>query len=50
MHGAIGYTWEYDLQLFYKRAMLDRYLFGTPEVWNERLAAALPLVRSSDDT
>jgi alkylation response protein AidB-like acyl-CoA dehydrogenase len=43
MHGAIGYTWEYDLQLFYKRAKLDEYLFGTPEMWNERLAAALPL-------
>jgi alkylation response protein AidB-like acyl-CoA dehydrogenase len=44
VHGAIGYTWEYDLQLFYKRAMLDGFLFGTVEAWNERLAAALDLV------
>jgi alkylation response protein AidB-like acyl-CoA dehydrogenase len=44
MHGAIGYTWEYDLQRFYKRAMLDGYLFGKPELWNERLASALPLL------
>jgi alkylation response protein AidB-like acyl-CoA dehydrogenase len=47
LHGAIGYTWEHDLQLFYKRAKLNEYLFGTPEVWNERLAAGLPLVRGS---
>ena len=46
LHGAIGYTWEHDLQLFYKRAKLNEYLFGTPRLWNERLAAALPLVRS----
>jgi alkylation response protein AidB-like acyl-CoA dehydrogenase len=43
VHGAIGYTWEYDLQLSYKRAWLDRELAGSPTVWNERLASALPL-------
>jgi alkylation response protein AidB-like acyl-CoA dehydrogenase len=43
LHGAIGYTWEYDLQLFYKRAKLDAYLFGSPATWNERIASALPL-------
>jgi alkylation response protein AidB-like acyl-CoA dehydrogenase len=46
LHGAIGYTWEHDLQLFYKRAKLNTYLFGPPRLWNERLAAGLPLVRS----
>jgi alkylation response protein AidB-like acyl-CoA dehydrogenase len=44
LHGAIGYTWEHDLHLFYKRAKLDRVLFGTPAAWNERIAGALPLV------
>jgi alkylation response protein AidB-like acyl-CoA dehydrogenase len=44
LHGAIGYTWEHDLQLFYKRAKLDRVLFGTPAAWNERIADALALV------
>lgn len=39
VHGAIGYTWEHDLHLFYKRAKLDRVLFGTPGAWNERIAA-----------
>ncbi len=41
VHGAIGYTWEHDLHLFYKRAKLDRTLFGPPRAWNERIAAAL---------
>jgi alkylation response protein AidB-like acyl-CoA dehydrogenase len=41
VHGAIGYTWEHDLHLFYKRAKLSRSLFGAPSVWNERIAAAV---------
>src|SRR6202522_1552239 len=44
LHGAVGYTWEHDLHLFYKRAKLDRVLFGTPTAWNERIAAVLPLL------
>lgn len=44
VHGAIGYTWEYDLQLFYKRARLDEKLLGTPAQWNERIAAGLALI------
>jgi alkylation response protein AidB-like acyl-CoA dehydrogenase len=44
LHGAIGYTWEYDLQLFFKRAKLDEKLVGTPAQWNERIASGLALV------
>ncbi|MDP7723647.1 acyl-CoA dehydrogenase family protein [Mycobacterium sp. TY814] len=44
LHGAVGYTWEHDLQLFYKRAKLDRVLFGAPASWNERIADSLPLL------
>jgi alkylation response protein AidB-like acyl-CoA dehydrogenase len=47
LHGAIGYAWEHDLHLFYKRAKLDRVLFGTPTAWNERIARALPLLPAS---
>jgi alkylation response protein AidB-like acyl-CoA dehydrogenase len=43
LHGAIGYTWEYDLQLFYKRARLDEKLLGPPAQWNERIASGLAL-------
>jgi alkylation response protein AidB-like acyl-CoA dehydrogenase len=44
LHGAIGYTWEHDLQLLYKRAKLDESLYGRPAAWNERIADALALV------
>lgn len=43
IHGAIGYTWEHDLHLFYKRAKLDEHLFGAPRLWNERIARGLEL-------
>lgn len=44
MHGAIGYTWEHDLHLLYKRAKLNERLHGSPTAWNERIASVLPLV------
>ncbi|WP_433503073.1 acyl-CoA dehydrogenase family protein [Pseudonocardia halophobica] len=44
LHGAIGYTWEHDLQIFYKRAKLDAELFGSPGVWNDRIADGLALL------
>jgi alkylation response protein AidB-like acyl-CoA dehydrogenase len=43
LHGAVGYTWEHDLQLSYKRAKLDEALFGTPEAWNRLIADGLSL-------
>jgi len=43
MHGAIGYTWEHNLHLHYKRARLDEHLFGSPAAWNDRLADGLAL-------
>lgn len=46
LHGAIGYTWEHDLHLFYKRARLDGALFGEPAQWNDRLADLLPLLET----
>jgi alkylation response protein AidB-like acyl-CoA dehydrogenase len=38
MHGGIGFTWEFDLQLWFKRAHLSEALFGDPPFHRERLA------------
>ncbi|WP_028654511.1 acyl-CoA dehydrogenase family protein [Nocardioides sp. J54] len=46
MHGAIGYTWEHDLHLHFKRARLDEQLFGSVTTWNERIADGLELLPS----
>lgn len=48
LHGAIGYTWEHDLQIFYKRAKLDAELFGSPSAWNDRLADHLELLPGAE--
>jgi alkylation response protein AidB-like acyl-CoA dehydrogenase len=37
-HGGIGFTWECDVQLWFKRAMFDRAFLGTPDVHRERAA------------
>lgn len=38
MHGGIGFTWEFDLQLWFKRAMASELLFGDPPFHRERVA------------
>jgi alkylation response protein AidB-like acyl-CoA dehydrogenase len=30
LHGGIGFTWEYPLHLFFKRARANRTMFGVP--------------------
>jgi alkylation response protein AidB-like acyl-CoA dehydrogenase len=37
-HGGIGFTWECDVQLWFKRAMFDRAFLGQPSVHRERAA------------
>lgn len=36
-HGGVGYTWEYDCHLFYRRAKQLAGLIGTPKYWKNRL-------------
>ncbi len=38
VHGGIGYTWEYDLQLWFRRALFDHAFFGAPFLHRERAA------------
>ncbi|HIF93749.1 MAG: acyl-CoA dehydrogenase family protein [Myxococcales bacterium] len=37
-HGGIGFTWEGDTQIWFKRAMFDRVFMGTPRVHQNRAA------------
>jgi alkylation response protein AidB-like acyl-CoA dehydrogenase len=39
IHGGIGFTWEHDLQLYYKRAKALEIAFGDAAHHRERLAA-----------
>jgi len=38
IHGGIGFTWEFDLNLWFKRAHVSESLFGDPAYHRERLA------------
>jgi alkylation response protein AidB-like acyl-CoA dehydrogenase len=40
-HGGMGYTWEADCHLYYRRARQLQLVIGAPRVWKEQLAAAL---------
>ena len=40
VHGAIGLTWEYDLQLLPRRLWAWRDEYGTEQFWAQRLGAA----------
>jgi alkylation response protein AidB-like acyl-CoA dehydrogenase len=39
LHGGIGFTWEHDAHLYFKRAQGSRQLFGSPDAHRARLAA-----------
>jgi alkylation response protein AidB-like acyl-CoA dehydrogenase len=41
MHGGVGYTWEYDCQLFYRRAKGLAAALGSPREWKQRLVDVL---------
>jgi alkylation response protein AidB-like acyl-CoA dehydrogenase len=38
-HGGIGFTWESDVHIWFKRVMFDRLWLGLPELHRERFAA-----------
>lgn len=39
LHGGLGFTWECDVQMWFKRAMYDRSFLGTPQAQRERIAS-----------
>lgn len=41
LHGGVGFTWEYDPQLHFKRAQWGSQWFGTPDAWRDAVADAL---------
>ena len=38
LHGGVGYTWEYDIQLYLKRSKWVRPMFGDSDYHYERIA------------
>lgn len=38
LHGGVGFTWEYDPHLYFKRARASEQLLGNPALHRERLA------------
>ena len=40
IHGGIGFTWEHDMHLYFKRAKSSEVTFGDA-TWNRELVAQL---------
>ena len=43
IHGGIGFTWEHDAHLYFKRAKSSQLMFGSPQHHRTRLAALIGL-------
>ena len=41
LHGGVGFTWEYDVHLFFKRAKSSELLFGNAAYHREQIAKIL---------
>ncbi len=39
LHGGYGYTWESGLHVYLKRVILDRSLFGSPQLHRRRISS-----------
>ncbi|MEZ4331985.1 MAG: acyl-CoA dehydrogenase family protein [Myxococcota bacterium] len=46
-HGGVGYTWEYDCHLFYRRAKQLAGLIGTPKYWKNLLVDRLRAAKAA---
>jgi alkylation response protein AidB-like acyl-CoA dehydrogenase len=43
LHGGVGFTWEYDPHLFFKRARASAAMLGNADYYRERIAVGLGL-------
>ena len=43
IHGGVGFSWEYDVHLYFKRAKSTEILFGSPAYHRERVAQRMGL-------
>lgn len=41
MHGGVGFTWEYDCHMFYRRSKLTGLALGSAAEWREKLIQRL---------
>jgi alkylation response protein AidB-like acyl-CoA dehydrogenase len=41
VHGGNGFTWEHDLQLYYRRAKASETMFGDATFHRERIASLI---------
>jgi alkylation response protein AidB-like acyl-CoA dehydrogenase len=41
VHGGIGFTWEHDMHLYFKRAKASEVAFGSADAHRERMARLL---------
>lgn len=41
MHGGVGFTWEYDVHLYFKRAKASEHLLGNSDQHRENIASLL---------
>jgi alkylation response protein AidB-like acyl-CoA dehydrogenase len=40
-HGGMGFTWEFDCHMYYRRAKLLALVLGSTRSWKDRLVARL---------
>jgi alkylation response protein AidB-like acyl-CoA dehydrogenase len=46
VHGGIGFTWEHDMHLYYRRAKWCELFLGDASLWRERVASELVAARA----
>jgi alkylation response protein AidB-like acyl-CoA dehydrogenase len=47
IHGGVGFTWEYDCHLFYRRAKLLAVILGSPPHWRGKLVRRVAAQRAA---